>query len=89
MLAKLEINIPETVLQVLGVRKHDLGQHFRSELAMHYFEKGRLSFGQARELANLSTWDFLDLLRDNKIALHYDLSEYEEDLEAISNLTNG
>jgi len=46
-----------------------------------------LSFGQARQLAELSVWDFLELLRERKVALHYGIPEYEEDLKTIQDLS--
>jgi len=84
MLTKFEMNIPDTILQVLGANKKNIDRVLKQELALHYFEKKRLSFGQARELANLSTWEFIDLLRERKIPLRYDLEELDEDLETIS-----
>ncbi|MBE7546072.1 UPF0175 family protein [Candidatus Kuenenia sp.] len=52
-----------------------------------FFEKKLLSFGQARQFSGLSVWDFLEFLRERKIPLHYDLAEYEEDLETIRELS--
>lgn len=53
------------------------------ELAVSFFQRNMLSFGQARQLADLSLWDFLDLLRERKVPLHYNGSDYEEDLKTI------
>jgi predicted HTH domain antitoxin len=32
-------------------------------------------------------WDFLELLRERKVPIHYDLKEYEEDLKTIQELS--
>jgi predicted HTH domain antitoxin len=48
-----------------------------------------LGFGQARQFSGLSVWEFLDLLRERRIPLHYDFSEYEEDSETVGRLTTG
>jgi len=82
------MNIPDTIMRVLGANKKNIDRVLKQELALHYFEKKRLTFGQARELANLSTWEFLDLLRERKIPLHYELEELEEDLETIERIAH-
>jgi predicted HTH domain antitoxin len=86
MEVKCEIMLPEQVLRSLGYRKEDAGQHLKRELAVYFFEKNVLGFGQARQLAALSVWDFLELLRERRIPLHYDIVEYEEDSETITRL---
>lgn len=86
MLTRFEMNIPDTIIQALGANKKNIDRILKQELALHYFEKRRLSFGQARELANLSTWDFINLLKERKIPLHYELEEWEEDLETIERI---
>jgi predicted HTH domain antitoxin len=45
----------------------------KRELAAFFFQRGVLSFGQARQFAGLSVWDFLEFLRERKIPLHYDI----------------
>ncbi len=88
MVTRFEMNIPDTIMRVLGANKKNIDRVLKQELALHYFEKKRLTFGQARELANLSTWEFLDLLRERKIPLHYELEELEEDLETIERIAH-
>jgi predicted HTH domain antitoxin len=86
---KFEISIPEKIVKVLGYRKEGMSDALKRDLAAYFFEKGMLGFGQARQFSGLSVWDFLDLLRERKIPLHYDLSEYEEDSETVRKLTAG
>jgi predicted HTH domain antitoxin len=58
----------------------------RRELAVTLFQQGRLSFGKAREMANMDFRDFQQLLGSRGIAHHYDLAEYEADLQTIAGL---
>jgi predicted HTH domain antitoxin len=58
----------------------------RQELALHLFEQDKLSFGKARELADVSTAAFQHLLGSRGIPVHYDVEEYEQDLETLKNL---
>lgn len=53
-------------------------------LAAHLYEQGKLSIGQAAELAGLSKRTFMELLRRQGVsAFNYDASELEQDLNAI------
>ncbi len=86
MAVKCEITLPEGVLKAPGVRDSEAGFLFRKELAVYFFQRSMLSFGQARQLSDLSVWDFIDLLRDRKVPLHYGVSEYEEDIRTIQEI---
>jgi predicted HTH domain antitoxin len=78
-----ELTLSEDVVHVLGWRKGDIERSVKQELAVHFFQRNLLSFGQARQLAELSVAEFIDLLRERKIPLHYGMSDYEEDLKTI------
>jgi predicted HTH domain antitoxin len=58
----------------------------KQELAIHLFEQGKLSFGKARELADVTVWQFQQLLGSRGIPVHYDVSDYEEDLATLKDL---
>ncbi|MBI4681236.1 MAG: UPF0175 family protein [Nitrospirae bacterium] len=83
---KCEITLPEKIIKVLGLRESEAGSAIKRELAVYLFQRNMLSFGQARQLADLSVWDFLDLLRERKVPLHYGVVEFEEDLKTIQEL---
>lgn len=50
------------------------------ELAISLYAQNRLSIGKARELAELSLWEFRQLLAARKIAPHYTESDLMDDL---------
>jgi predicted HTH domain antitoxin len=83
---KCDIEIPENVLKSLGLRESEVSSVIKKELAAFFFQRGVLSFGQARQFAEMSIWDFIEFLKERKIPLHYDLSEYEEDLKTIEEI---
>jgi predicted HTH domain antitoxin len=58
----------------------------RRELALHLFDEGKLSFGKARELAEMSVWDFQQLLGHRGISVHYDVEAYEQDRQTLKRL---
>ena len=61
-------------------------EELRRELAVHLFERGKLSFGKAREMAEMTVWGFQQLLGERDIPMHYDVEEFEEDLETLRKL---
>ncbi len=51
----------------------------RVELAIALYTQGYLSLGQARRLAGLSKWDFLEELGKRGVIRHYTEEELEDD----------
>lgn len=78
-----ELTLSDDVVHVLGWRERDIERSVKRELAMYFFQRNLLSFGQARRFAEVSVVEFLDLLRERKIPLHYGMMDYEEDLKTI------
>ena len=76
------IEVPEG----LRVPPGELEERLRVELALRLYEKDIASLGQARRIAGLSKWDFLELLAKEGIPLHYDEEELKEDLEVAKKL---
>lgn len=56
------------------------------EIAVHLYEEGRLSVGKARELADMTLWEFRQLLASRGISPHYDEAELDEDVAALREL---
>ena len=58
----------------------------KQELALALYQQGKLSFGKAREITGQSTDEFQHLLGSRGIAVHYDISSYEDDLNTLKEL---
>lgn len=82
MTAMISIEIPREVVHVARMTPEEL----RRELAVCLFQQGRLSFGKAREVADMTAWEFQQLLGVRGIAVHYDVEEYEQDLVTLKEL---
>jgi predicted HTH domain antitoxin len=76
------IEIPREISQAARMSPEEL----KKELAIHLFEEGKLSFGKARSLAAMTIWEFQQLLGSRGIVVHYDIEDYEEDLETLKRL---
>ncbi|MCE4613887.1 MAG: UPF0175 family protein [Desulfurococcales archaeon] len=79
---RVVIEVPEG----LRIPPSELEERLRIELALRLYEKGIASLGQARRIAGLSKWDFLELLAKEGIPLHYGEEELKEDLEVAKKL---
>ncbi len=83
---KITMELPDDVLNILNIPKDKLSSELKIQLALFLYEKGKLSFGKARELSSLTVWEFMEKLSENKIPLKYDVKDLKEDLETIEEL---
>ena len=74
--------IPEDILQATRMSDEELKQ----EIAVMLFQKEKLTLGQAAQLAGMSKLQFQHLLASRQIAVHYDIDEFEEDLQTLKEL---
>ena len=56
------------------------------EMAVHLYAQGRLAIGKARELADMTLWEFRQLLASRRIPPHYDEADLEEDVTTLREL---
>ena len=82
MSSTIAIEIPREVLHATRMQPLELKQ----ELAIHLFQQGRLSFGKAHEMADMTVWVFQQLLGSRGIPIHYGVDDYEEDMTTLKGL---
>jgi len=73
------LEIPQDVLNSSRLTLDEL----RIELALSLYQQNRLSIGKARELANISLWQFRQLLASRQIAPHYEPADLEQDIATL------
>ncbi|MFM9841326.1 MAG: UPF0175 family protein [Cyclobacteriaceae bacterium] len=56
------------------------------DIAIMLYQKKKLTFGQAAQMARLSYTDFQFLLGKNHIPTNYDVPELKEDMETIKKM---
>jgi len=76
------LEIPREVPHVTRMSLEEL----RRELAIHLYHEGKLSLGKAREMAGQTVWAFERLLAARGIAMHYDVEDFEADLDTLRRL---
>jgi predicted HTH domain antitoxin len=77
----MQLSIPETIIQSIRLPEHRIEAELLKELAIALYAQELLSFGKARELANLDHRQFSQLLGDRNIPRHYSETELAEDLD--------
>ena len=82
MSSTIAIEIPREIIHATRMTPQGL----KRELAVYLFQQGKLSFGKAREMADMTVWAFQQLLGSRGIPVHYDVAEYEEDLATLRDL---
>ena len=85
-MSKLILEIPDEITKSLRIPPNECLTRLRRELAIRLYQKGILSFGKARELAQMSKWEFHSLLGQENIERNYDLEELQTDLETLEKL---
>ncbi|MBI2264289.1 MAG: UPF0175 family protein [Armatimonadetes bacterium] len=73
--------IPDEILRITGMSEIEL----RQEIAILLFQKDKLTLGQASQLAQTDQLRFQYLLASRQIPIHYDVAEFNEDLETLQN----
>jgi len=78
---EITIDIPEDVAQAIRLPENRIESEIRIELALSLYQQGLLSFGKARELAEMGKYEFGRLLGKRQIIRHYGKEELEQDLQ--------
>ena len=78
---KLVLEIPARVADALRLPSEEMDQQLRTELALALYQRGVLSGGKSRELADMTRYDFDQLLGRRKVVRHYTATDLTEDLE--------
>jgi len=78
----MSLAIPDEILQAARMSVTELKQ----EIALLLFQKEKLTLGQASRLAEMSQLQFQHLLASRQIPVHYDVTEFKEDLKTLLEL---
>lgn len=78
----MTLTVPHEILQATGMSDAEMLR----ELAVTLFRMEKLTFGQASRLAGMPQLEFQRLLGSRQIPIHYDVAEFEADLETLRSL---
>ena len=77
------LSIPESAWDAISLPEHPKERELQRELALALYREDLLSFGKARQLAEMSKQAFGALLGERGIARHYGEQELTEDLRFV------
>ena len=76
----LQISISDSIMQALRLPEQRIERELRRELAVVYTQD-ILSFGKARELAEMDKYEFGQLFALRGVVRHYSFAELDDDLD--------
>lgn len=84
---QITLVVSQDLMEAIQVPPPEKLSRLYQELAIRLYQKELLSFGKARELAQMTKWEFHELLGRENIIRHYDIAELEVDLKTLEQLT--
>ena len=75
------IEIPAEVLNAVRLPPREVEAEIRKELALALYQRGVLPIGKARVLAQMTRWEFEELLGQRRISRHYTDVDLAEDIQ--------
>ena len=78
----MNLSIPDEILRAACLSEQELSQ----AIALLLYHQNRLTLGYASRLANMYQGDFMELRASRDISLHYDVEQFEQDLETLRKL---
>jgi len=76
------VNVLEIQQDILDTARLTINE-LKVEMAVYLYAQGRLSIGKARELAEMTLWEFRQLLASRRIPPHYNVKELDEDIATL------
>ena len=77
----LHLDIPDSVTQAMRLPAAEQPQRIKVELAVAFYAQGILSFGKARQLAELDKYEFGQLLGRRSVPRHYEADDLQDDAD--------
>jgi predicted HTH domain antitoxin len=79
-MAKLTLEVPAEVLDAVKLPPGEVEGELLKELALALYRRHVLPLGKARLLAQMTRWQFEQLLAERRIPRHYAETDLEDDL---------
>ncbi len=79
----MQLSIPDSILEAIRLPEKRRKKELLTELAIALYAQDLLSFGKARELAEMGKYEFGKLLSERGINRHYGAEELEDDLTYV------
>lgn len=78
----MSLVISDEILKASGLSESEL----LLEIVIMLFQQEKISIGKASQLVGMNQIKFQELLARRSICIHYDVSEFQEDLKTLQEL---
>ena len=75
----MSLTISDEILGSAGLSDREL----LIEIAVMLFQQERVSLGKASKIANMNYVEFQELIAKRNIPIHYEVKDFEEDIETL------
>ncbi len=79
----VKVEIPKEFPLLCKIEEEDIPAYVRKLIALELFREKKVSLGKASEIAGLSVWEMMALLKEKKIPLNYSEKDLEKDLKLL------
>ncbi|PSN16762.1 hypothetical protein C7293_01455 [filamentous cyanobacterium CCT1] len=76
---QITLNLPDSLSQTGNFNQSD----WLREIAIALFQQERISLGRASKIAGMEIIDFQKLLANRSICVHYDVEDFEQDVQHL------
>jgi predicted HTH domain antitoxin len=76
---QLTIDLPDTLTQTDNFTQTD----WMREIAIALFQQERITLSRASKIAGIDLMEFQKLISDRGICVHYDVGEFEQDVQHL------
>ncbi len=77
------VELPQDILDTARLTVDEL----KVEIAVSLYAQGRLPIGKAHELAGMTLWEFRQVLAARRIPPQYDVSDLDQDVTTLRELS--
>lgn len=76
---QITLSLPDSLSQTENFNQSD----WLREIACALFQQERVSLSRASKIAGIELMDFQKLLADRGICVHYDVEDFEQDVQSL------
>jgi len=76
----ITISLSEDIVGSVRIPPDEIEEELRKELAVALYARQVLSMGKARKLANITVWEFRQLVAKHKLVTSYNDADLAEDI---------
>ena len=78
-----KVKIPKEFPLLCKIDDEDIPSYIQKLIALELFREKKVSLGKASQIAGLSVWEMMALLKEKKIPLNYSVEDFEKDMNLI------